>query len=236
MSTGVSVLQNWNEVGAAIDFLNERGYRRHHNPVKSWDLRLISGMVEDLDRSEQVVDLGAAVLGGVRLLHEMGFQRIMGCDFGFSVFDRLLQTRDWLGDMKRVGRPTRLPYKLWKRDLLETGLPSASVGAVICLSVVEHDVDLNRFFGEVARMLRPGGRLYVSTDYWDPKLDVRERRMFGMPSNIFCRDEIESMIATAAKSGLLADEWTPADLRCGDALVHDGGHSYTFAAMRFRKG
>jgi len=77
MSTGVSVLQSWNEVGDAIYFLAGRHYRRHINPMKCWDLRLISLMVQDLDRSERVADFGAATLGGVRLLHQMGFRRIV---------------------------------------------------------------------------------------------------------------------------------------------------------------
>jgi len=235
MSTGVSVLQSWSEVGEAIYFLGERGYRLHHNPLKSWDLRLISEMVQDLGRTELVVDLGAAVLGAVRLLHEMGFQRIVGYDLEFSIFDRVLQFRDWLGDVNRARRPTRLPYRLSRRDLLATSLPDASVSAAVCLSVIEHGVDLARFFGELARILRPAGRLFVSTDYWEPKLDTQGRKMFGLPWTVFCGRDIESMIETARKVGLLVDQWVPEDLRCREAVVRDGDHAYTFAAIRFRR-
>ncbi len=235
MSTGVSVLQSWSEVGEAIHFLDERGYRLHHNPMKSWDLRLISQMVQDFGRTELMVDLGASVLGGVRLLHEMGFRRIVGYDLKFSRFDRVLQLRDWLGDLTRASRPTRLPYRLRKRDLLETGLADASVGAVVCLSVIEHGVDLGRFFPEMARILRPAGRLFVSTDYWEPKLDTQGRSMFGMPWTVFCGREVESMIDCGRKAGLVVDQWVPEDLQCHEAVVRDGGHAYTFAAIRFRK-
>jgi SAM-dependent methyltransferase len=235
MSTGVSVLQSWSEVGDAIHFLSGRHYRRHINPMKCWDLRLISVMVDDLDRSERVADLGAATLGGVRLLHQMGFRRIVGFDLEFTVFDRALQMRDWLGDSARARRPTRPPYRLRKGDLLKTGLSDGSLGAVICLSVIEHGVDLPRFFAEMARVLRPGGRLYVSTDYWEPKLDTGGRKMFGLPWTVFCRRDIEAAIEIAAKVGLVVDEWSPADLSCDEAVVHDADDAYTFAAVRFRK-
>lgn len=235
MSDAVTVLKSWSEVGQAIHSLAERGYRLHHNPVKSWDLWLISEMVKDLNREELVVDLGAAVLGGVRLLHEMGFRKIIGYDFEFSIFDRMLQLRDWLAHMRRARRPTALPYRLHQRDLLMTGVPAGRVGAIVCLSVVEHGVDLGRFFGEMARLLKPAGRLYVSTDYWDPKLDRDGRKMFGQPWTIFCAKEIKSMIEYAKRFGLIVERWEPENLKCQEAVVHDGPHAYTFAAIRFRK-
>ncbi len=235
MSYGVTVLKSWSEVGSAIHALAELGHRPHHNAVKSWDLWLIREMVKDLNRDELVVDLGAAVLGGVRLLHEMGFRKIIGYDFGFSIFDRMLQVRDWLGHMIRVRHPAGLPYRLHQRDLLRTRLPSGGVGAVVCLSVVEHGVDLDRFFAEVARLLKPGGRLYISTDYWEPKIDTNGRKMFGQPWTIFCANEIQSMIECGRKYGLIVEPGKPENLQCHEAVVHDGRHAYTFAAVWFSK-
>jgi len=73
MWTGVRVLRSWSELGRSIHFLNARGYRFHSNPMKCWDLHLISEFVDDLERGELVVDLGATNLGAVRLLHQMAF-------------------------------------------------------------------------------------------------------------------------------------------------------------------
>jgi hypothetical protein len=63
-------------------------------------------------------------------------------------------------------------------------------------------VDLDQFFGEVARLLKPAGRLYISTDYWEPKLDTDRRKMFGQSWTIFCAKEIQSMIEYAKRYGL----------------------------------
>lgn len=47
------------------------------------------------------------------------------------------------------------------RDWLENGLPPESFDAVIAIESLEHMLDKARFFAEVWRVLRPGGRLVV---------------------------------------------------------------------------
>jgi SAM-dependent methyltransferase len=235
-NTGVTVLKNWNQVGEAIQFLGRHNHRTHHNPIKSWDLMLIHEMVSDLDRDALVVDLGASVLGAVRLFHEMGFRRICGYDLAFTKFDRLIQIRDWIDLITQKRRRLTLPpYRLFTKGLFETGLPRQSVSALICLSVIEHGINQDLLFAEAARLLRPGGHLFVSTDYWEPKLDTTGRKMFGQPWTIFSRKEIESLLTIAENNGLAIYPGGLYDLSCEDAIVHDLDHSYTFIAMRLRK-
>jgi SAM-dependent methyltransferase len=235
MPSGVTVLQSWNEVGAAIDDLSSRGYHRHYNLLKNWDLSLIRELVEAVPRDQLAVDLGAGGLAAVRLLHEMGFRPVRGYDLGFKPKEHLIQMRDWLALTVRKHRPTGPPYRLFTRDLLRTGLPSGSVGLITCLSVIEHGVELRQFFREAGRLLRPEGRLYVSTDYWDPKIDTESRTLFGLPWTIFCSAEIEMMIELAAECELVLGSRSPGDLRCTSHPVHLGSLSYTFAALRFTK-
>ena len=106
---GVCVLKNWSEAGAAINELTNRLHRLHRTPAKTWALRLIHQMARSIPRSELVVDVGASVLGAVRLLHEMGFQQVEGYDPSFSIFDRLLQARDWFATMATERRPSLPP-------------------------------------------------------------------------------------------------------------------------------
>ena len=60
------------------------------------------------------------------------------------------------------------------------------------LSVVEHGVDLEAYFREMSRVLRPGGLLLSSTDYWETKIETVGKEAYGGPVHIFCREEIES--------------------------------------------
>lgn len=235
MPSDVTILQSWNDVGAAIEDLSSRGYRLHYNLLKNWDLRLIREHAEEVPRDQLAVDLGASGLAAVRLLHQMGFRPVRGYDLTFKRKEHLIQLRDWLALTVHKRRPAGLPYRFFARDLFRTGLPSDSVGVVTCLSVIEHGVDLRRFFQEAARLLHPGGRLYVSTDYWEPKVDTDGRTLFGLPWTIFCAAEIETMIELAAECGLVLGSRSPGDLGCSNRPVHLGPLSYTFAALRFTK-
>jgi SAM-dependent methyltransferase len=233
--SGITVLQSWNDAGAAIDDLSNRGYHLHYNLLKNWDLRLIRELAQAVPRDQLAVDLGAGGLAAVRLLHEMGFPSVRGYDLGFKPKERLTQLRDWLACVRHKRHPTGRPYRLFPRDLLRTELPSNSVGIITCLSVIEHGVDLRQFFQEMGRLLRLGGRLYVSTDYWEPKVDTEGRTLFGLPWRIFCRAEIEKIIELAAECGLALGSRSPGDLHCSSHPIHLGPLSYTFVALRFTK-
>jgi SAM-dependent methyltransferase len=49
----------------------------------------------------------------------------------------------------------------------ETGLEDESIDVVLILSVLEHTVEPERVLAEIARVLRPGGRLALTTDTFD---------------------------------------------------------------------
>lgn len=227
----VRVLRSWDEIGSAINELDGEEHRFHRNPAKNWDLVLIRELALDLDRDSLVVDLGCSTLGPVRLVHEMGFRRIWGCDLSISRFDRVIQLRDWLSGFPRI----RPPYRLATKNLTATGLADSSASLVVCLSVIEHAVDIDGFFSEVARTLKPKGRLYLSTDYWEPRLDTNGRKMYGLNWKVFCKSEVLELIDTARRFGLHTSPPTEDDLKCADRVIRDGPDAYTFVALRFEK-
>jgi SAM-dependent methyltransferase len=118
----------------------------------------------------------------------------------------------------------------------QTGFPSSRFAAATCLSVVEHGVDTVAFFREAARILRPGGLLVLSTDYWPEKIDVGPLRRFAeahADDRIFDRTELEALCDEAAHAGLELDG--DPDLSAGDALIGSDGFRYTFALLAFRR-
>jgi len=70
---------------------------------------------------------------------------------------------DWSQDALRRAR-TRIPYAI-RGELTDGGLPlrSGAADAVLFSEVVEHLVDPDSALDEIRRVLRPGGRLMLST-------------------------------------------------------------------------
>lgn len=58
--------------------------------------------------------------------------------------------------------------ELVRGDMGQTGLPSGSVDVVMARSVMEHVTDPESAYGEVARILRPGGAfVFLTANLWD---------------------------------------------------------------------
>ena len=58
--------------------------------------------------------------------------------------------------------------ELRRGDLAHTGMPDASVDLVMSRSVMEHVTDPMAVYGEMQRVLRPGGRfVFLTGNFWD---------------------------------------------------------------------
>jgi len=68
-----------------------------------------------------------------------------------------------------AGRPDNYPAgcQFHRGNLEQEKLPwpAASMDAITCMHLVEHLNDLNRLFQEAARLLKPGGRIYLETPH-----------------------------------------------------------------------
>ncbi len=118
----------------------------------------------------------------------------------------------------------RIRYRA--EDFLTGAIEPDSLGALTCLSVIEHGVDARAFFGRAARLLEPGGRLMLTTDYWRTPIDTTGLVAFGRPWTIASRKTIDSWLDWAAGLGLEPDGRV--DLDAQDAPIAWNGRSYTF--------
>jgi 2-polyprenyl-3-methyl-5-hydroxy-6-metoxy-1,4-benzoquinol methylase len=87
------------------------------------------------------------------------------------------------GEQKKLGPIT---YKYG--DITPTDYDSATFDVISCLSVIEHGVDPKEYFREASRILKPGGILITSTDYWQSQIDTRHQQMYGVPVQRFRSD------------------------------------------------
>lgn len=237
----MKVLRDWEEVGASVNRLKEAGFPAHTDPTKCWDFDNIrEAFSARVSRDASVVDLGCgpSVNGcmTLELLHAMGYRKLLGVDLRVPLYTRLAGAlRGW-----RKYR-TLFPYRVISSDITSTGLKEGSVDAAVLLSVVEHGVDLERLFTELNRILRVGGLVYLSTDYWEEPLEGSgfivpsgSYKNTPLPWSIFDRSSVERLLDTIEDFGFRVyggREIPP----CKDRPVVWQGQRYTFIAMEIEK-
>lgn len=225
----IKVLKNWNEIGECTKFLKKKGLPNHDNAEKNWDFFQLKNCLQDVPKEAPIVDLGCGNLYTLNFLHAQEYQNLYGIDFLIGPTTRLRQ-------IKRTVTDKRIPYKIEKGDLLNTPYADNTFELVISLSTIEHGVDLKAFFKEVARISKPGGYLFVTTDYWHEKSAQTplEPKPFGLDWNVFDRSELDNVISVAAQNGL--NVMAPAQVPEGeDKCVVWNGLEYTFACLIFKK-
>jgi glycosyltransferase involved in cell wall biosynthesis/SAM-dependent methyltransferase len=191
----------------------------HPDRPKNWDaLGAVSTVVNRLGTDIRVLDAGAAryspVLPWLRLL---GVRNLVGNNLEF----------------RRVH--THGTVRFEPGDIINTDYDSGSFDAVACMSVIEHGVPLAAFVAEVARMLRPGGVLIVSTDYDHDPPETAGLQAYGAPVHIFGPDEIRAFVDEADRHGLrLLGELA---LEHAERPVHWKriGLDYTFIRLGFER-
>lgn len=238
----MKVLSSWDEVGGSVNGLKKAGLPLHNDPAKCWDFFNIREMLlrNRIVPNANIVDFGCggSVYGSVTLefLRSMGFSNLIGIDLYIPLYARLgAMLRGW-GKFHTLS-----PYRMISGDMTSTKFSSQSVDVAISLSVVEHGVDLDKFFAELSRVVKDGGVLYLSTDYWEKPIELLSdmaasgaRDNQPLPWQIFDLISLNSLIEMASKYGF--KEVSDAIVSpCKDKPVYWQGVDYTFAALEFKK-
>lgn len=213
----IQVLQNWQEVENATDWLKQRGLPTHLTVQKNWDQYWLAQQLQAQGAFDRVLDLGCGDCCTLDFLAALGISELHGVDLEIKPFE---------GDR---------PYTLHQGDLTATLFPDQFCDGLVSISVIEHGVDLQRFFAEAHRLLKPGGLLFVTTDYWQEPIAIDPAiRPFGLTWKIFSQEEIEAAIAIAQQQGfeLVNGSEIPA---CSEKPVSWYNRDYTFIALAFQK-
>ena len=195
------------------------GLPPHPERTKNWDLLIALGLIlERTPTRGAVLEMGSTQYSKLLpWLYLYGYRSLVGIDL---VYDAPI-----LAD----------PIVYRPMDLTRTTFADASFDAIACLSVIEHGVDLGTFARESARLLRPGGILVASTDYWHEPVDTGGQEAYGVPIRILTPADIASLIEAARTAGLR--ELRPFDSTCEERVVRwkPYGLEYTFAAVAFER-
>ena len=123
-------------------------------------------------------------------------------------------------------------------DLMKTDYPDGFFRNVTCLSVIEHEVDFRRFAKESSRLLEDHGRLFVTFDYWEPKL-VSPIKMYDRGWQPLDKKAVKELISACRRRHLIPVE--EMDWTLGDAVINKDYYSphpsmsYTFGILTFEK-
>ncbi len=224
----IKVLKNWDEIGECVIKLQDFPGPLHHQPQKNWDLFHFLKIIEqNVEKTMNILDVGATGSPVLEALLSRGYLNLYGIDLRVGLREKF--TRIFMNAVHR--RDLRIlsvysPIKLKQGDLCNSGYPDNWFSAITSLSVVEHGIHLESYFKEMYRILKPGGILLTSTDFWDIKLETGNLMVCGAPLKIFTPDEIKQALLIAFENGFKKyDVNIP---KCLEQCVSFHGIKYTF--------
>jgi len=224
----IRILESFEQVGKAVLTLQKRDYHLHSIPQKNWDMAQILEILDN-EKPNCILDMGCGGWHVLTLCRDCGVRNIFGVDLGLRLIDRL---RPYLYAIRN--KSTKLPYRVIRGDLTKTSFPNNSFDVITCLSVIEHSVNVESFLKEASRLLKRNGKLYVSTDYWEPKILIeKSMRPFGLTWNIFSKEEIKNLVNIAKEYNLKMDDESIPPPK--EKVVHWGGKDYTYISLIFKK-
>jgi SAM-dependent methyltransferase len=222
--------------------LHELQLFRHHSQIKSWDTYKMIKMISGANKESFVLDVGCYESPILPMLKRLGFINLYGCDLVLKSsdcnpnFTNNSNSFKYHEDYEPIAKMyTDKSYQLSIRNLEDTKYRDQMFDYVTSLSVIEHGVNIEKYFREMSRIIKSNGYLLTSTDYWPDKL-VNNKNVLskGTPDNIFSRDEIDKLVEIADKNGLKLIE--PIDFEYKDKVVRwnsiDLDFTFIFFAMR----
>jgi len=191
----------------------------HRTPEKNWDhLAAAFYIASHTSRSARILDAGAEFYSNVLpILFLYGYRDLFAVNLSFT-------------DTARRG-----PIRYIPGDLTHTPFPDSSFDAITCLSVLEHSVPLEPYFREMHRLLKPGGVVISSVDYYPTPIDTHGLVAHGSPIKVFSKPEIQAALSLAREIGL--DPTGDVDLECEEKPIRwePYGLEYTFLIFTLQK-
>lgn len=214
-----AVLKTQDEVEASIEQVRSLGLPIMKDPPKNWDsLAALDLVLKTTTKTARIFDAGGEFYSVILpWLFLYGYKNLIA---GNLVFDKKIK---------------RGPILYEPTDITKTAHPDEAFDVVTCLSVIEHGVDLDAYFREMSRVLKLGGVLITSTDYWETPIDTRGQMAYGVPIRVFTKEEIVEALALARRYGLTL--LSPLDLTSEEKVVHWKPYDlrYTFLTFSLRK-
>lgn len=176
--------------------------------------------VADLHEGETVLDLGSG--GGIDVLLSARRVGETGRAFGLDMTDEMLALAQRNAEQAGVSNAIFL-----KGDIEQIPLPAGSVDVVISNCVINLSTDKPAVLAEMARVLKPGGRIGISDIVAEDRLSPAERAERGSYSGCIAgalsKSEYEQGLAAAGFEQITVELTRE---------IEDGIHSATVKAVK----
>lgn len=213
-----AVLKSQKEAFDAINQVRTLGLPVMKDPTKHWDsLAALDLILNSTDKNAKIFDAGGELYSMILpWLYLYGYRNLSA---GNLIFERPIK---------------KGPISYCYSDITQTGFYQSSYDAITCLSVIEHGVNLHSYFREMSRILKLGGILITSTDYFETQVDSRGQIAYGTPIHIFTKDKISEALEIARQFGFTLT--SPLDLSAEEKVVYwkryDLHYTYVIFSMR----
>lgn len=214
-----AVLKKNREVDDAVRQVKDIGLFPHIDKVKNWDsLAALDCILKNTDKNARILDAGAELYSVILpWLVLYGYKNLTGINLIFE-------------------KPARRgPIVYEYGDITKTDFEQNRFDAITCLSVIEHGVDPAAYLNEMSRILKPGGMLISSIDYFSDPIDTKNAVSYGARVHIFSKTEVVAILRTAEECNF--EPTGPLNLDCQEKVVSWGEHGldYTFLIFTLRK-
>jgi SAM-dependent methyltransferase len=214
-----AVLKNQKQVEDSIKQVRALGLPLMQDLPKNWDsLAALDAVLKTTDTKACIFDAGGEFYSMILpWLFLYGYKNLIAENLAFSSSTK------------------RGPILYKYGDITRTKYLDQFFDAVTCMSVIEHGVNLTDYFSEMSRILKTGGILVTSVDYYETLTDTRGQNAYGCPIHIFNREEICEVLAIARAYGL--NPTSPIDLNSDEKVIHwkEFDLRYTFLIFTLRK-
>lgn len=214
-------LQTRAEIDGYTEMLLSNGLVSHGMICKNFDIAKIIPHIGD----GNILDMGSA---GSSMLDNVLAKGCVGLKYGID----LTYYEGYEYHLKEL--------EFFKGDLMKTEFSDGLFNYLTCLSVIEHQVDYDLLAKECNRLLVKGGKLFITFDYWEPKVDTTDvgTALYGLEWNILDRMDTEQLIMTMRDNGLVMDtemDWTTQDTVINNTFFAAYDKAYTFGIIEVTK-
>jgi hypothetical protein len=216
-----SVLKTRKDVELAIKILKNSNLNINRRDIeKNWDsLIALNTILKKTNSSANFLDAGGLLNSLIIIwLYQFGYKNLFCINLIFK-------------NIEKRGR-----VKYISGDLTKTPFPDNFFDVISCLSVIEHGIDEESYFNEMYRILKDGGLLITSTDYWEYKIDTNNNFVYNNPVFIYDKKSIKTLLDKAYKRGFTL--YGPnIDYKCEEKVVNwkRFNLNYTFLIICLQK-